>query len=278
MTEKHDKSMGIWTDFARAFIYAVYAVCMVVTIAVVVGILPVSGIFLLLQQAEPEQLADAKPEQLESLKATTATYMLSIVVTLYIIQTFAAIWMSLKPQKTRIVEVRGIWKEVYLERISILGWTKDDAFRSSGPWIFLIVAIFLPVMVSIIPDVVSTLSSDATDRMKETTILTKTRFMITGITYYLCLSLIAVLITVEASILMSLKDTAEVWIGMVLVTIILDIASFLVLYGMEDPLEKWNGQGFEATGPEYFLILSLFLYYIQFFNNIVRSSQSRNDF
>ena len=57
---------------------------------------------------------------------------------------------------------------------------------------------------------------------------------------------------------MSLKDTSGNWIGMVLASMILDIASFLILYGMGDPLEEWDGTKFEVSGSRYFLLLAYF--------------------
>ena len=249
MAENHDKSAGIWAVFKRALLY----VFMVAIIAVIVSILPILMFF----------LEEIEKGELDSLPADTVTYMLIIVIILYMTQAFTVTLMSLKRPKIGVVVVHGRSKEIPLTGISILTWTISDTIRNGGPWVFLIVAIFLPVMLSFIPDAILISSRDTNVSIPEDPVpsgvfLSEVKFRIAGMMYYLCLSLIAVLITVEASILMNLKDTAGFWIGMVLVSTILDIASFLILYSMGDPLEKWNGQGFEAAGAVYFLLLAFF--------------------
>lgn len=249
MTEKHDENAGTRTVFTKIFRH-VFIVWIIAVIIAVITSIPLASIFI---------IRTIEEERSELLPSTIATYMLTTVIALYIIQALTAVWMSLKPQKIKVVEIHDRYKVILLNGSSILRWTIDDAIRNSGPWIFLIVAIFLPVMLALIPDVVLISSRDPDIKIPtDESFLSEGEFRITSIMYYLCLSLIAVLITLEASILMNLKDVAGIWIGMVLVTMILDIVSFLVLYGMEDPLGKWKGLGFEVAGAQYFFLLAYF--------------------
>ena len=247
MMEKHDKNMGFRTVFSKPFMYAAG---MAVSLLLVIGILFVLAGLLLLrvkyiaEEIEPDLLA-----------TVIVTDMMSVVIILYVIQAFTAIAMSLKSQEKRVVEVHNEWKEVRLDGSSLFKWTIDDAFHNNGPWIFLIVAIFLPVVLSVIPDIISMFAND-NFKISSGSFLTETKFKTTGIIYYLCLSLIAVFITIEASILMSLKDIAGVWIGMILAAMILDITSFLILYGMGDPREEWDGKKFEVSGAEFIFVLA----------------------
>ena len=258
MTEKYDKSGGILTDFSKVRLYAAQIIQIIITVMVlcVIAVIAVIAVEYISLMSVPQY------EGLEQLVTATIGIILSIIIFLYVLQFFAVLSISIRqPQRTRVVEVHGKWRAVHLEESSsVLRWTINDAIHNSGPWIFFIVAIFLPVMLSIIPDVFLVLENDEISEITEDFFLTKAEFAVTSIMYYLCLSLIAILITIEASILMNFKYTAGVWIGMILASMILDITSFLILYSMGDPLEKWNKdeQIFVTTGPQLFVFLAFF--------------------
>ena len=215
----------------------------------------------------------------------TSVYILILVffIFFYLFHFFAAIYLSNKNQPKKIIGRNGIQKNVILKE-SVMEWTIDDLFNSAGAWILFIVAIFLPVMLSFIPNVMLILPTEFV--FKDTVLGTKfvglqdsrvSDFKKAALIYYMCAYVITILIAVEASLLMNISDTGGVWIGMLLVSMIMDIISLYFLNNIGSPI-NWkidNKEAFAIGGTMSFLLFMIIICFISSFATILFSRSSR---
>ena len=205
-----------------------------------------------------------------NLKSHLSMVMFFGMITLYITQLFAATWLSLNKQSNQIVDVHGTWTMVQIPE-STFSWTIRDFGSSSGPWILLIVAIFLPTMLSFIPHTMQ-IFLEVTET--DSTNLTLHELQVTGIVYYFCVSLIAVLVTMEASVLMNLRDIGGIWTSMILASMVIDIIGLFFLHSIDSPL-AWKGDGFESGGTGIYMFLYIFFCFLSSFFTILFARANR---
>ena len=216
-------------------------------------------------------LSDLSSSDDVNLAPHLSVIMLSTIMLLYMIQILAAVWLSLKKQSQKIVDIHGTWAIVQVPE-SNFTWTIRDFRDSSGPWILLIVAIFLPTMLSFIPHTMLVFSDII--QVDGDSPLTETDLQIIGLIYYLCVSLIAVLITMEASFLMNLRDVGGIWTSMLLASMVIDIISLFFLHNIGSPLQ-WKGTGFEGGATGVYIFFLIFFSFFSSFLTILFARASR---
>ena len=216
-------------------------------------------------------------EYTEKERLTSQFYIiiLSFMILLYLIQVLVAIVFSFKEGSKKTIEIDRVHGDVEI-RESVMYWTIRDFRSSGGPWILFIVAIFLPVMLSYIPHTMLILPEN---RIVEAgmTDVSVANFGTSALIYYICISIIAVLITVEASLLLSLRDIGGIWIAMLLASIIMDIISLFFLNSMGSPFEWITDKSYPAILGSTTLFMSLlaFICFISSFVIIIFARSSR---
>ena len=118
----------------------------------------------------------------------------------------------------------------------------DGGFQNTI-WTFLILGIFLPVVLTSLSDVVPLLepTNKADERQFSKTL------------YFVYISIISVIITLEFSYIQNLRNSASQWTPFLLVALVLDLTALLVfIFGIKHP-ETW------ATEPAFFTQLMMFI-------------------
>lgn len=195
---------------------------------------------------------------------------LSFMMLLYVIQTAGAIWFSAKKESNKIIEISGVYRNVEIKE-SVMRWTIRDFLSYGGPWILSIVAIFLPVMLSYIPHTMLIFPENV---IRNSDISVVTDFETSALIYYMCISIVAVLITVEASILLSLRDIGGIWMGMLLASIIMDIISLFFLNSIGSPF-RWINFNLTISGTASYMSLLTLFCFISSFVTIIFARSSR---
>lgn len=108
-----------------------------------------------------------------------------------------------------------------------------DGGLSNSIWAFLILGIFLPVMLASMSNVVPILHGRLIPPQSPVTPLSASPF-------YIYISLIMILITLEFSYIHNLRKEASEWITFLLVALVLDLITLLILIFVLTPPIEWK--------------------------------------
>jgi len=221
----------------------------------------------------------ASTEQLEFFISYLTVAVFAILSIFYMVQGYFAKQRATQPLTVNQSDGTQVSTNLFRATLHF-----DDGLRNL--WVFFILAIFVPVFLASMVDIVSLVDklSPTFSQKNEEFSASSSTDSIAGsskssqkdekysaprptVEYFICLAIIVVLITLEFSYVHNLRESATVWIPMLLVALALDFATLLTFTFLVKPPDIWEKN---ITGwAEAFMIITTVLALITSFMILV---------
>lgn len=225
-------------------------------------------IFLLLLAAPYTASSQTTNESNDFKAADFAINVLVGLIILYGAQTVTLFYLSLRKTGTFTIVIDGKSQSIEIG-LSPFEWTFRNIESFVMNWVFLVVALMLPLMFTFIPDAMLVYDPP---RPELTQNLTQNSMEHSASIYYLCITLLAIFITMEVSFLLNLRDIGGPWVAMLLAALGIDLISLYFFNRMGDPL-GWSGNSFEKGTMWFMLAVGAFCFVSSFMTILFSRAQ-----
>lgn len=206
---------------------------------------------------------------IEQLKSTEfAINVLVLLIIFYAAQAFIAVALALRKIGMFTIMFAGESKKIEIG-LSPFQWTFQNIESFVLSWVFLIVALLLPVMFTFIPDAMLVYDPPNPGL---TQILSTNGLEHAASVYYFCIALLVVFITMEVSFLLNLRDIGGPWVPMLLAALAIDLISLYFFNRMGNPL-GWEGSSFEKGTTGFMFWVGVFCFLSSFMTILFSRAQ-----